>query len=199
MDDYYKVLGVPRTATNAEIRTAYIDLVKTFHPDRLGASPDPAEWKSANDRLAGFNEAFAVLGDPVKREEYDAVREPKADTPGAKEQAPAGRAFVVVLGSSLRDREKVIKALLDDRVITGYYSYLSNCLFCTSLNTADDISNSIVKHCAPTGGAVFLVAGVSGEWGGRLPRAAWEFLERTPLRPAAAGGSVLQSPPRCRR
>jgi hypothetical protein len=178
VDDYYRVLGVPRTATNAEIRTAYIDLVRSFHPDRLGAYPDPSEWKAANERLAGFNEAFSVLGDPVKRQEYDAVRTPQAATPHTEEQVAAGRAFIVVLGSSLGDRAKVIKALLDDYVITGYYSYLSNCIFCTSWKTAEDISSSIVSHCAPSGGAVFLVAGISGEWGGRLPRAAWEFLEK---------------------
>ena len=99
--DYYRVLGVPRSATAAEIREAYIELVKKFHPDRLGAYPEPAAWQTANTRLAEFNEAFNVLGDPARRKEYDAGRPPESDAPPRDHQAPSDRVYMVVLGSAL--------------------------------------------------------------------------------------------------
>jgi hypothetical protein len=177
--DYYRLLGVQRTATSAEIREAYIELVKKHHPDRLGAYPEPAAWQAANTKLAELNEAFNVLGDPDRRKEYDDGHTPETAPPRPDVPNPSDRVYMVVLGSTMQDRAAVIKALQADRVITGYHSYISNCILCTSRNTAVEISNSIIKRCAPKGGAVFLVTGVTGEWWGRLPRPAWEFLEKS--------------------
>ena len=179
-NDYYRVLGVQRSATTAEVREAYIELVKKFHPDRLGPYPEPAAWQTANTKLAELNEAFNILGDPVRRKEYDAGRPPEpAAPPREKSQGPPERVYMIVLGSTMQDRAGVTKALLADHVITGYHSYIANCIFCTSRNTAVEISNCIIKRCAPKGGAVFLVTGVTGEWWGRMPRPAWEFLEKS--------------------
>ncbi len=63
--DYYSVLGVPRTATTAEIKKAYRKLARRHHPDR---NPDDAE---AERRFKEANEAHAVLVDPAKRTQYD--------------------------------------------------------------------------------------------------------------------------------
>ena len=63
--DYYKVLGVPSTATDKEITSAYRKLAKKFHPD---ANP------GAEDRFKEISAAHEVLGDPAKRKEYDEVR-----------------------------------------------------------------------------------------------------------------------------
>ncbi len=62
--DYYKILGVPRTASEAEIKRAYRKLAREFHPDRNQA-------KDAEDRFKAANEANEVLGDPKKRAAYD--------------------------------------------------------------------------------------------------------------------------------
>jgi curved DNA-binding protein len=67
--DYYAVLGVPRTASQAEIKKAYRKLARQHHPD---AKPDDA---AAERRFKDVNEANAVLSDPEKRKQYDALGE----------------------------------------------------------------------------------------------------------------------------
>jgi curved DNA-binding protein len=64
--DYYQVLGVPRNATEEQIKKAYRKLAMQYHPDR---NPGKEQW--ANDRFKEINEAFGVLGDPGKRRQYD--------------------------------------------------------------------------------------------------------------------------------
>jgi curved DNA-binding protein len=64
--DYYEILGVPKTATDDEIKKAYRKLAMQYHPDR-----NPSKEKWANDKFKEINEAFSVLGDPEKRRQYD--------------------------------------------------------------------------------------------------------------------------------
>ncbi|EFF92174.1 DnaJ protein, partial [Streptomyces sp. e14] len=59
--DYYKVLGVPKDATEAEIKKAYRKLAREFHPD---ANKGNAK---AEERFKEISEANDVLGDPKKR------------------------------------------------------------------------------------------------------------------------------------
>ncbi len=63
--DYYKVLDVPKTATEAEIKKAYRRLAMKYHPDR---NPDDAE---AEERFKEAKEAYEVLTEPSKRAAYD--------------------------------------------------------------------------------------------------------------------------------
>ncbi|PKN95562.1 MAG: hypothetical protein CVU44_02225 [Chloroflexi bacterium HGW-Chloroflexi-6] len=63
--DYYQVLGVPRSASADEIRTAYRKLAMKYHPDR-----NPND-KQAEDHFKDANEAYQVLSDPQKRARYD--------------------------------------------------------------------------------------------------------------------------------
>jgi DnaJ-class molecular chaperone len=65
--DYYKTLGVSRTATDKEIKAAYRKLAKVNHPDVNKGDPAAAE------RFKGITEAYAVLSDPEKRRRYDAL------------------------------------------------------------------------------------------------------------------------------
>lgn len=62
--DYYKTLGVARTATEKEIKTAYRNLARQYHPD---VSPDTAE------RFKEINEAYQVLSDAEKRRRFDQI------------------------------------------------------------------------------------------------------------------------------
>jgi curved DNA-binding protein len=62
--DYYAILGVPKTATQAEIKKAYRKLARELHPD---TNKDP----DAEKRFKDANEAHAVLADPEKRKQYD--------------------------------------------------------------------------------------------------------------------------------
>jgi curved DNA-binding protein len=65
--DYYKTLGVPRTATQAEIKKAFRKLAREVHPDLK-----PGD-KTAERRFKDINEANEVLSDPDKRSRYDAL------------------------------------------------------------------------------------------------------------------------------
>ncbi len=63
--DYYKTLGVPRTASQADIKKAFRKLARESHPDK-----HPGD-KLAERRFKEINEANAVLSDPAKRSKYD--------------------------------------------------------------------------------------------------------------------------------
>lgn len=62
--DYYQILGVPKTASQDQIKKAYRDLALKYHPD-INKS------KEASERFKEINEAYAVLGDEQKRKQYD--------------------------------------------------------------------------------------------------------------------------------
>ena len=63
--DYYDVLGVPRSASDADIKSAYRKLAKQYHPDK-----NPGN-ESAAEKFKEIGEANAVLSDPEKRKVYD--------------------------------------------------------------------------------------------------------------------------------
>jgi curved DNA-binding protein len=64
--DYYQILGVPRNASNEQLKKVYRKLAMQYHPDR---NPGKEAW--ANEKFKEINEAFSVLGDPEKRKQYD--------------------------------------------------------------------------------------------------------------------------------
>ena len=86
--DYYKTLGVPRTATQAEIKKAFRKLARESHPDKHAGD------KAAERRFKEINEANAVLSDPSKRAKYDQFGrdwEAYARAGAAAGGAPGGR------------------------------------------------------------------------------------------------------------
>ena len=75
--DYYKLLGVGRDATGAEIKKAFRKLARTHHPD-------VAKDKEASEaKFKEINEAYEVLGDPTKRKRYDSMGSGWAQQGGA--------------------------------------------------------------------------------------------------------------------
>ncbi len=64
-DDYYKTLGVSKNATDAEIKKAYRKLAMKYHPDHAKGD------KAAEEKFKKISEAYAVLSDKQKRQEYD--------------------------------------------------------------------------------------------------------------------------------
>lgn len=66
--DYYKILGVSKNATEKELTSAYREGARKYHPD---VNKDPG----AEDKFKQLNEAYEVLKDPEKREQYDLLGE----------------------------------------------------------------------------------------------------------------------------
>ena len=66
--DYYKALGVPKTATAAEIKKSYRELARKWHPDANKGSTQ------AEERFKEITEAYNVLSDEKQRKEYDEAR-----------------------------------------------------------------------------------------------------------------------------
>ena len=67
--DFYEVLGVSPDADDKQIKDAYRQLAFQYHPDRNAEDP------AASEKMKRVNEAYAVLSNPGKREEYDALRQ----------------------------------------------------------------------------------------------------------------------------
>ena len=67
--DYYAVLGVPKGASQAEVKKAYRKLAQQHHPDANAGN------KEAEERFKEVSAAYDVLGDEKKRSEYDRVRD----------------------------------------------------------------------------------------------------------------------------
>ncbi len=84
--DYYDVLGVTRSASEGDIKSAYRKLAKQYHPDK----------NSGDDKAAGrfkeIGEAYAVLSDAEKRKLYDQYGHAGQVPPGAWSGAGAGPA-----------------------------------------------------------------------------------------------------------
>lgn len=61
--DYYKILGLSKNASSEEIKKAYKKLAKKYHPDR--------KFEGSEEKFKEINEAFDILGDPEKKQNYD--------------------------------------------------------------------------------------------------------------------------------
>lgn len=103
--DYYKILGLPRTATAAEVKRAYRKQARLYHPDvNKGETGAERRFKEAN-------EANAVLSDPVKRARYDTLGPDWAG--GPSESRDAFRT------SDLGDLSDFFRALFDEGQVFG--------------------------------------------------------------------------------
>ena len=67
--DYYQTLGVSKSSSADEIKTAYRKLAKKYHPDRNAGN------KAAEEKFKEVQGAYDVVGDEKKRSQYDMMRE----------------------------------------------------------------------------------------------------------------------------
>ncbi|MBQ9539364.1 MAG: J domain-containing protein [Treponema sp.] len=96
MDDLYATLGVSRTATSDEIKKAYRNLALKYHPDRNEGN------KAAEEKFKEVSAAYSVLGDEVKRRQYDLYGSSDASSSSSysygghnstQSERPSGRAY----------------------------------------------------------------------------------------------------------
>src|SRR5438477_782150 len=92
--DYYGLLGVSRSATDEQIRSAYRKLARQYHPDVNSAS-------DASERFKAITEAYEVLTDPQRRQRYDMF----GSTTGGLGDFGIGDLFETFFGGDLRRRE----------------------------------------------------------------------------------------------
>ena len=90
--DYFKVLGVERSADAASIKRAFRKLARQYHPD---VNPDDS---SAEAKFKEVNEAYEVLSDPDKRQKYEQFGQYWNQAGGMGSSGPAGTGFDVDFG-----------------------------------------------------------------------------------------------------
>lgn len=79
--DHYEVLGVTRRADHEQIRRAYLDAARRWHPDRFSGRP-AGQAEEAERAMRRVTQAWSVLGDQASRAAYDRQLEPRAPSPG---------------------------------------------------------------------------------------------------------------------
>jgi curved DNA-binding protein CbpA len=136
---HYDVLGVARTATAGEIRTAYLQLARRHHPDYHTTSSAVARAASERE-MQRINEAWSVLGDTDRRRAYD--ERWRAEQRAARRPGAASYDFTPYDDGPDVDYE----ALLDDTPVPG-----------TSVSRAVQVLPAVVLL---VGAAVFVVGGV---------------------------------------
>jgi len=101
--DYYSILGVPKDATDDDLKKAYRVLASKWHPDK---QPDEAEKKKVEEKFKEVKEAYEILTDPQKRAIYDQGGDP---------HGPAGGFQGWHTASSGSETDQILEALRRSR------------------------------------------------------------------------------------
>lgn len=115
--DYYEILGVQKSAGADEIKGAYRKLALKYHPDR-----NPSDKKAAEEKFKELSEAYAVLSDPQKREQYNQFGHEGIDSRYTREDIYRGADFSSIfedLGMGGIDLEDILGGIFGGRRSSG--------------------------------------------------------------------------------
>lgn len=142
---YYEILGIEKTATKMEIKKAYYEMAKKYHPDQNTSNP------SAQAKFAQVSTAYSVLSDSKKRKRYDQVGETDDD---AVEAGDAEEMYQDVLkdglGSFFRDDLEGIKTSHGNNVQVGVDINFLQSIFGGDVEAAYRVKRGC-KSCDATG------------------------------------------------
>ncbi len=158
--DYYKTLGVPVSATADEIKSAYRKLAKKYHPDM-----NPNDKKGSEAKFKKVSEAYYVLGDEKRREEYNMFK--KGGHPGGGSGQYTYQDFSGAQGFDIEDllshlgystggrtrsSSSMNYDIFDDAFSGGYQTQRKT----TKVNTDVEAAIEIPKNIADGGGKIDL-------------------------------------------
>ena len=103
---YYEVLGVQRNATEADIKKAYRQMAKKYHPD-MNKGDKAAE---AEEKFKEVNEAYSVLSDAEKRRQYDAMGHDAFTQAAARAPARAASAGLAAVSAAALAGSRIFSA-----------------------------------------------------------------------------------------
>jgi hypothetical protein len=163
--DFYAIFGVSPSASQEEIRTAHRELVKRYHPDIYSTSGDKAR---ATEKLQAINQAYAVLGNPERRKQYDARR---------LEQARSAQRVAQVRQAQVRRGRSAARPKAPPRSVRGRRKFQWKKFF-------------TFPRLAGTVAGVMLFM-LMAYWLNSEPRTlpAWILVQKTDLEPAASKSS----------
>ena len=167
MPDYYKMLGVQRSATAAEVKKAYHALALKFHPDHNVDNP------RVEHQFQMIAEAYEVLQDAAERQFYDrfGLRKERLErvtrpTPGKRFEGLVGNVVDEMLGSGKRkpksgkDHRFRLSISLEEALLganrTIAYRHVSRCESCEGTGTSDPETGQEPCHVCDGGGEVKL-------------------------------------------
>lgn len=109
--DYYIVLGIEQGASLSQIKKAYRNAIKRYHPDKIGKNTDSRKFRAAR-------EAYEVLSDAEKRRVYDAEKPPQ-ENPSRREDIPETAAHRHQTWKPFRSPP--VQELFSQSMIPGFY------------------------------------------------------------------------------
>ena len=159
--DFYTTLGVPRTASPDEIKSAHRELVKKNHPDLF---PGATQKARANKKLQQINEAYATLSNAERRRQYDSryfqkatVVNPAAAAGGRRSTAGFRRPPAVPVWENLARRadeklQRIAKSFWAlSKTARDYYNDLAQKTRAAKQAAASQTNSSSVQYASATG------------------------------------------------
>ncbi|HAR98940.1 MAG TPA: hypothetical protein DCS11_08630 [Syntrophus sp. (in: bacteria)] len=146
---FYQMLGVREDATREQIRAAYFDLAKRFHPDKFSRYPDyPKYARSLEDLFATINQAYQILTDPEEKAKYNKrIQEGKTLTVDVHEKA---RTLTAEARAAIQQRQygvavqKLNEVVYLKKADARTYLYLGQC-FLKDGNRIKDAETALKK------------------------------------------------------